>query len=526
MPARLALSLCLISMVAAACSSKAGEVPEGYPTYDPFLPLQSGGTAVTGYQTPAARPTRTAGPTPTRAPLKILIPTHNPDAPLVTPTPDLPRTLPTPRKAADQYVVQAGDTLGSVAQAYGISVAELEQQNNLTDSSVLSIGQTLNIPVGSLAAPGSAFKVIPDSELVYGPASAQFDVSAFAQSQNGFLSTYTEDVNEETLTGAQVVDLVAQSFSVNPRLLLALLEYRSRWVTSTKPAASTLEYPLGFVEPNHTGLYHQLSWAANELSRGFYLWRINAIGQWVLGDGSIVPVDPSINAGTAGVQAMFSILDDRQTWDTDVTAYGLFQTYFFMFGNPFDRALEPLLPANLSQPRMDWPFSPDSRWAFTGGPHEAWTSGTAWAALDFAPSDVSGCAMSEEWVTAVANGFIVRAADGAVIEDLDGDAYEQTGWDVLYMHMAAQDRVQAGAYVLTGDRIGHPSCEGGVANAAHLHLARKYNGEWIPADGPLPFVLSGWKSSGDGIEYDGFLKRGAATLEAAEGITDHNQIAP
>jgi hypothetical protein len=35
--------------------------------------------------------------------------------------------------------------------------------------------------------------------------------------------------------------------------------------------------------------------------------------------------------------------------------------------------------------------------------------------------------------------------------------------------------------VKTGDRIGHPSCEGGAANATHVHIARRYNGEWIPA---------------------------------------------
>ena len=110
------------------------------------------------------------------------------------------------------------------------------------------------------------------------------------------------------------------------------------------------------------------------------------------------------------------------------------------------------------------------------------------------------------------------------MEDLDNDGYEQTGWDVLYMHMAGDGRVAAGTYVYAGDHIGHPSCEGGIANAAHLHLARKYNGEWIPADGPVPFVLSGWTSSGNGTEYDGYLKRGSVTLEAAEGISDLNQI--
>ena len=80
-------------------------------------------------------------------------------------------------------------------------------------------------------------------------------------------------------------------------------------------------------------------------------------------------------------------------------------------------------------------------------------------------------------------------------------------------------------HLYAGENIGHPSCEGGVSNATHLHLARRYNGEWIPADGNLPFILDGWVSSGNGIEYDGFLTRGDRTVEAWEGVfEDLNQI--
>jgi hypothetical protein len=48
----------------------------------------------------------------------------------------------------------------------------------------------------------------------------------------------------------------------------------------------------------------------------------------------------------------------------------------------------------------------------------------------------------------------------------------------------------------------------------------------MAADGSLPFVLNGWTSGGDGIEYDGTLKRGGTVLGAAEGITESNQITP
>ncbi|MBI3152947.1 MAG: hypothetical protein HYZ21_12490, partial [Chloroflexi bacterium] len=72
--------------------------------------------------------------------------------------------------------------------------------------------------------------------------------------------------------------------------------------------------------------------------------------------------------------------------------------------------------------------------------------------------------------------------------------------------------------------IGHPSCEGGVSNAAHVHLARRFNGEWIAADGPIPFSMNGWVSSGDGIEYNGFLTRGSQSIEAWDSANDFNLV--
>ncbi len=523
-------ALAILFAILSACSSTSNSNTP-YPTYNPFVPL-SATPNVNETSTPA--PTRTPGPTPTRAALSVTLPpTRDPNSPMTTPTADAPHALPTLRQNAEQYTVQTGDTLGDIAQKYGISVNALEQANGISDPNLLAVGQTLNVPQPASGQVGSSFKIIPDSELVYGPASAQFDVAAFIQNMNGYLASYTEavndptspDINGEPMTAAQIIIQVAQDYSVNPRLLLALIEYRSHWVTSLNPDPATLDYPLGYVEPNHVGLYHQLTWTANELNRGFYLWKEDAVANWVLaGDGSIVPIDPTINAGTAGVQSLFSKLDDRTTWDTDVTAFGLFEAYSLLFGSPFDYAIEPLISPDLTQPTLQLPFEPGVIWAFTAGPHESWDTGTNWGALDFAPTDVQGCATANEWETAVADGWIVRASNGAVMEDLDNDGYEQTGWDILYMHVAAQDRVNAGTYVYAGDHIGHPSCEGGIANASHLHIVRKYNGEWIAADGNLPFILDGWVSSGTGTEYDGYLKRGNVMLEADEGSSAQNQI--
>lgn len=443
-----------------------------------------------------------------------------------TPTPDDPHPLPTFRTEPDLYVVQGGDTLGTISERYGVTLEQVVAVNQLANPNILEVGQILTIPVPTPGLPGPAFKVIPDSELVYGPSGAGFELGDFILTQGGYLATYQEEIAEgQTLSGAEIVAKVAESYSVGPRLLLAVLEYQSGWVTDLQPAEASLTYPLGVIDYRREGLYRQLTWSANQLNLGYYLWMVNGTGAWLLGDGSVVPVDPTINAGTAGIQQLYAPLYDRGAWTTAVTADGLQSVYRRLFGDPFLYAVEPLVPGLLLQPEMWLPFEPGVDWAFTGGPHSGWDSGSAWAALDFAPpGDMLGCVPSNDWVTAVADGMIVRAGDGAVIQDLDGDGKEQTGWAVLYMHIESRDRVQPGVQLKAGERIGHPSCEGGFSSGTHVHLARKYNGEWIPADQNLPFVLDGWISRGTGNIYDGFLVRDSKAIEAWEGRSPENII--
>jgi murein DD-endopeptidase MepM/ murein hydrolase activator NlpD len=189
------------------------------------------------------------------------------------------------------------------------------------------------------------------------------------------------------------------------------------------------------------------------------------------------------------------------------------KAYGTLFGEPWSKAFEPLYPTSLTQQPMELPFLPGQTWANTGGPHSAWGLDGALAALDFAPpsGEVHSCT-SEEWVTASAAGMIVRSGNGVVIEDLDGDGQEQTGWDIMYLHMATESRVPVGTVVNVNDRIGHPSCEGGDASGAHVHIARKFNGEWILADGAVPFVLSGWTAHYSGVPYVGTLTKDNQTV--------------
>jgi murein DD-endopeptidase MepM/ murein hydrolase activator NlpD len=415
------------------------------------------------------------------------------------------------------YTVQPNDTLGVIASIYGVTVEEIVEASEIADPNLLSVGQVLTIPAPRVAAPGPDFKLIPDSELVYGPYAEYFDLGAFIQEAGGQLAVHTEEVNGEILTGVQIIQRVAANHSVNPRLLLTLLEYQTGWVTQPQANLEALSYPIGYPDPYRSGLFMQLSWAANNLNRGYYLWRVNGIGAWRTADNLSVPASPLINSGTAGLHYLFGLLLNEPFWREAISPQGFILTYQQLFGQPWDWRYEPLLPTGLVQPTLQLPFEPGVPWTFTGGPHGGWDDGSAWAAIDFAPPmEYLGCNQNNHWVVAMADGLVVRADHGVVVQDLDGDGDPGTGWVLFYLHIESRDRVPLGTTLQAGERIGHPSCEGGYSTGTHVHIARRYNGEWIPADGPVPFVMDGWVSVGTGIYYNGYMQRGDQIIEACE----------
>ncbi len=443
-------------------------------------------------------------------------PPADPGTPAAAPMGENAGNLPEPPSAPQVYVVQPGDTLSAIAARLGCSVEALAQANGLANPNALQVGQQLQVPATPLEV-GPANRLLPDSEFVYGQSTLHFDVTAFVARQDGYLSNYVETVEGRLLTGAQIVETVALHYSLHPRLLLALVEFQSGWVTNPTPADVT--YPLGSAAGTNQLLYRQLAWVANELNRGYYDWRGRGKEVITWADGSATRFDPSLNAATVGVQHLLSLLVPKAMWLVQVgTGPGsLLETYGRLFGSPNANDAGPLLPPDLAAPELVLPWDRGLTWFLTGGPHGGWGDGSAWAAIDFVSDEPGlGCAAARQWATAMAEGLVVRSEDGEVWLDLDGDGAVQTGWVLFYLHLAAEGRVQAGTWVQPGDRLGHPSCEGGFSTATHLHIARRYNGEWIAADGPLPLVLDGWQARSDGVEYDGSLVKGDQVRTACE----------
>lgn len=361
--------------------------------------------------------------------------------------------------------------------------------------------------------------LFPDSEVIYGPSALDFEVGSYLTQASGFLSTYRQYLMITGWTSAaDIIQRVATENSINPRLLLALLEYQSGAVWGQVAEPDDFQAVMGAVHAYRLDFYGQLVWAAHYLEDGYYGWRSRTLTQFSLSDGTIITPAPDSNAGTVALQYFFAqLLDEPGFQQVFDSMKGFLPFYQRLFPGMWERAeaVEPLAPPGIQQPTLNLPISPGKLWAFTSGPHPAFEKSGPLAALDFAPpTAVTGCYQSDDWVVAMADGVVVRSELGVVVQDLDGDGYEQTGWALFYLHMEERHRAPLGAELSAGDPIGHPSCEGGRSTATHVHVARKYNGEWIAADGPIPFVMDGWQAHNGETSYFGSLTRGDQTIQS------------
>ena len=433
------------------------------------------------------------------------------------------------------YTAQTGDTLPALAARFNTTIDEIMAANPIIpqDATTMPPGLPMKIPIYYLPLWGTTFQSIPDQAFVNGPAQIGFSTTAFVQSTSGWLKNYRDYVGDATRSGAEVVDYVAQNYSISPQLLLALLEYQAGALTQPNPPFG--KYMLGFRRVNYETPYLQLVLAANTLNNGYYAWRAGNLTELELPDGSIMRPDPWQNAGSVALQYYFSRLYSGDKYYSSIGPEGFAHVYKTLFGDPWAKPVV-ILPGSLQQPILQFPFPPGQSWTYTGAPHTGWGKGQPYAAVDFAPpAEHAGCfdVKTENYAIAMADGLVVRSTVDGLALDLDGDGDERTGWVLFYLHLASATRAPVGKQLHAGDMIGYPSCEGGEVTGTHVHIARKYNGEWILADGPLAFNLDGWIAHSGSQAYQGTLTRGALTIRAcvcsdiqSQVISDVEQPSP
>jgi hypothetical protein len=373
--------------------------------------------------------------------------------------------------------------------------------NRLANPDALVVGQELVLEVTPVGV-GPDTRLVPDSELVFGRGYTEWRTAdEVARWPAGIVAAHVEPVDGAMLTGADIVRRIALEYSVGPRLLLALVEAQSGWVSGeVRPGMA--DYPAGLVDASRAGLWWQLSWLADQLNQGYYDWTTRGTRVLSFADGTAWSGHPELNPASFAVQRVLAGQTDPRGLPAAMAAFTA--AYDRLYGDPWSRAV-PLPPPAF--PTLQLPWSDGEAWWFTGGPHGGWVDGSAWSAVDFVPPDAAGgCFTSAHWITAAAAGVAIHGGDGVLYLDLDGDGQRATGPVLFHLHVAAEGRVADGARVQAGDRLGHPSCEGGRSGATHLHLARLYDGAWVPAAGTDALVLGGWRATGAAAAYDGTLR--------------------
>ena len=452
-------------------------------------------------------------------------------------TPGSPRITPTPGAAAGGsiapvvdpavshvYAAQSGDTLNVVANHYGVDPSEITSPDVIPPLDIIPPGQYLVIPKTPVNQ--QVIKpILPDSAVINSPCAADFDLYGYIDDTGGYLKQYTQKIQNIPVSGADVVKRVAENASVNPRLLLAIIEYRAQWVLQ-KPLHLNTTNPLGLYTENYTGLYLELALAARKVNTGYYAWRSGALSELTFTDGRTLRLAPDLNAGSVGVLYLFSELYPLSELEDRVYGNdGFLALYTTMFGDPMvcAREIEPLLTDRVTPPTLELPFVFEETWTLSGGLHSDWNTGTPFGALDFAPNtDESWCEVSPAWVVAAAAGVITRADNNIVVISLVDESQQFTGWEIFYMHIAKEGMAPLGTTVLLDDPIGHPSCEGGTSSGTHVHITRKYRGEWISGSDPFPFILSGWTAYPGSKEYGGTLERNGYIVYAIPSATSRS----
>lgn len=498
---------------------------------------------------------RQGAPEATSAPVQIALPSVTASVSAVTPTAArladsplaagvadepsglsslaAPQLAPTESRTEEapgaSHIVKAGETLTRIADRYGVSIASILQANDLVNPDHLEIGQILQLPQTPVDYTPS-LRILPDSRLVRSIGASGFDIEGFIQSQNSALRAMSASLQLRDSRGrartqeypaSEIIKRVSLEYSVDARILLAFLEYIAGLVTNSAVEIEAQQYPLRAREEtpglDRPGLYRQLSWLADTLNRGYYDWKYRGVTILEMPAGDRIFYEPSLNAGSVAVQFALAQMRSREAWERDIGETGLVLTYRRLFGDPFTEAHR-TVPGDVTQPTLTLPFAKGEVWRFTGGFHGGWGNGSAWAAVDFSPPAEEGgagtCYVSSFPVTAVARGSIARLDDGLVVLDLDLDGDESSGWSILYLHLDRHDSLRVGQIVELGNILGYPSCAGGFSSATHLHIARRYNGEWLPADcnrcpagrDVPPFVMSHWRVVGLGSQlYQGFM---------------------
>jgi murein DD-endopeptidase MepM/ murein hydrolase activator NlpD len=358
-------------------------------------------------------------------------------------------------------------------------------------------------PLGPTAAPFGPAAFFDDRRLIYEPDFYAPQIQALLDEQPGPLKTVVFLVGDRRHSFAEALSGQASYYSVNPKVILALIELQSRLLSTASPAADQVGWALGYQgeNGNKRGLQAQVRWAVKQI-----LYAKRDYPQYaplIYADNSSVP--PPAGWSLSEYVVARTLAPTTSPDRLPGLLQSFLETYTRLFGDPRipPEGWPAPSPPFLSRP-IEHP-APVTSFFDHGGPFlmrnpragivTYW--GRTETDLAFAYNGHDGwdyAAAPPDLALAAADGQVVFAGNAddncntrAVIVD-HGNGYRTLYWHLARVDAAIGDRVARGQPV---GMIGSSGC----ATGPHLHFGVQFLGRntdpygWCSAE-PDPWAYN------------------------------------
>lgn len=383
------------------------------------------------------------------------------------------------------YSAQSGDSLPMLASRFNTSEEAIRKANPIIPASVSTLPQGLPMQIPIYYAPfwGSAFQMIPNSAFIFTSDAESFDLRKL---------NLNKSENPEIVQLVSALEANAKMFrqtcleaSIDPRLMISIIAYGLRPEGEFQQASRTM---IEKIKNNDPSLLQHWMGVLNE---GYYRFETGKLVELELPDGSIEQLDPWQNAGSAALRFFFSMMVKTPgAYRLAVDPDGLARTYTDLFGDPWEVQSE-VLPGSLEWLPAGLPIDPQGGWQAALMPEQIrkmmpWPGAAAGFHASIQDASNKG---SYGKVFSSISGTITRLDNFHLVVSEPGMP-ETKGWSIVYFGVTAKPGLKAGDEIQIGQTLGQVDS---VNWNASFWLARKYNGEWVPAGTVIPFKLGGWK---------------------------------
>lgn len=333
-------------------------------------------------------------------------------------------------------------------------------------------------------APPSSAAYFDDRRLTYEPNFYAPEIQAFLDGQPGALKSMSVQVGNARYSFAQELLGATSYYSVNPKVILALLEQRQGLISTPNPTPDELGWAVAYQgeNGNRRGLTAQIRWAIKQI-----LFAKRDYPQYLpltYADNSSAPPPAGMSLSEYAIARVLAPTTSPDRLPTLLNNF--LAVYTRLFGDP---RIPPSDWPAVSAPFLSWPLEgPAAVTSFFdhGGPfltrNPAAGITTYWGRTEtdiaFAYNGHDGwdfAAAPPDLVLAAAEGTVVfagNADDGCATQAVIVD--HANGYRTLYWHLARVD-AEFGQQVQRGQSLGVVG-ESGCAVGPHLHFGVQYLG--------------------------------------------------